>query len=218
MIPKLNATARLFQCAYAPNQVSLSLIVMRQASIEPGTRRWQLRPDDKTQKAIQEAQRQSASRPDTLVTISMRSTPIADESVNDIITRGLNSLERLRTEGGAKQWLDLVVLVRYLVAIQLKAMVLIDTRVIVNAYDALFAIRVRHCDELSGTWTQIKMLAPEIAYLDKAIHHNGAQLLHLTHAQFNEAYDLGRRWTFANLSAAVERIRSGLQKELKEPS
>ena len=213
MNPKLNATANIYQGACTPTQVCP--ITLRQASIPASSRRWGFRPTAENRKALEEAQRKDAARPDTMVALNHRArgaTPIEDEAINDILHRALGTLENLRTKGEVRPWLDLVVLVRYLVAIQQKGSVLIDAGVIVKAYDALLAIQTRHYDPASDTWSPIKMLAPEIANLEKAIHHNGAQLLNLTHAQFNEAYELGKKWTFEHLSSVIERMRINLPK------
>ena len=139
------------------------------------------------------------------------SEPVPDAATNLILSKTLESLDGLKRDGGARQWFDLYGMVKAMVAIQHQGAVCIDAGVILAAWEALAAIQARHMNPDTHAWAEpIKLLAPEISRLDRACHHNGAQLLHLDKGDFITAVKASEAWPAAHLL----RVVAGMRKEL----
>ncbi|ARU06170.1 hypothetical protein CCO03_17140 [Comamonas serinivorans] len=141
------------------------------------------------------------------LTPEVRNMGLTGAGVNDLIQHSLDSLQDLQATGQPRHYLALQGVVCAMLELQRMDAIHIDTAAIMKGYDALSTIQARHYDALSGTWSHIRMTAPEMANIENAIHHHGAQLLNSSRGEVIDAIKASTNWTQAQADAIVAKVR-----------
>lgn len=145
-----------------------------------------------------------------LQTLAMRHRheQVPDESAGKLIQMSLDSLRALQTTGERRHFLMLQGMVMAMLEIQRQGAIRIDPHVVMKAWDTMSTIQARHYDVLAGAWAEpIRMTAPEMANLESAIHHHGAQMLHSSKGELIDAIKRSQAWSQQQADAIVAKVR-----------
>ena len=143
------------------------------------------------------------------MTPSERRAGTPAEAAELLMKRSFDSLHALKATGDPSHFLQLQGMVLAMMCIQSQGAVHIEPAAISKAWDGLAAMQARHYDALACTWhSPIRMTAPEMANLESAIHHYGAQLVHLNKGEATDAIRQSTRLNSQQAQAMAAMVRN----------